>query len=133
MSKIFILLFMIMMHIVDDYYLQGVLAKMKQKSWWKENAPQSMYKYDYIIALLMHAFSWGFCIMLPIAFYTKFNISIWFVIVFFINVIIHAFVDDQKANKKKLNLIQDQLIHMGQILVTYFMLIMFEITFIVVR
>ena len=34
MSKIFILLFMIMMHIVDDYYLQGILASMKQKSWW---------------------------------------------------------------------------------------------------
>ena len=31
MSNIFILLFMIMMHIVDDYYLQGILAKMKQK------------------------------------------------------------------------------------------------------
>ena len=36
------------MHIVDDYYLQGILAKMKQKSWWKEVAPfeseQVLYK-----------------------------------------------------------------------------------------
>lgn len=31
MSKIFILALMIFCHIVDDYYLQGILAQMKQK------------------------------------------------------------------------------------------------------
>ena len=55
MSKIFILLFMIMMHIVDDYYLQGILASMKQKSWWKKQANyKDKYSNDYLIALMMH-------------------------------------------------------------------------------
>ena len=31
------LLTMIFLHIVDDYYLQGVLAKMKQRKWWEDN------------------------------------------------------------------------------------------------
>lgn len=55
MNKSFILLWMIFMHIVDDYRLQGILASMKQKSWWKEQ-PQykPMYKRDYI-AVFAHA------------------------------------------------------------------------------
>ena len=61
-----ILLTMIFLHIVDDYYLQGILAQMKQKKFWKEQAPDEKYKYDYIWALIMHGFSWAFMIMLPL-------------------------------------------------------------------
>ena len=32
-NKIFILLAMIFLHIIDDYKLQGSLASMKQKKW----------------------------------------------------------------------------------------------------
>ena len=75
-NKIFILIAMIFLHIIDDYKLQGILASMKQKKWWKEqNDYKSMYKYDYIIALLTHSFSWSFMIMLPIAFALKFDIG----------------------------------------------------------
>lgn len=62
---------MLFCHIVDDYYLQGILASMKQKKWWQENAPDKLYEYDYLIALLMHGFSWAFMIMLPIAYWVK--------------------------------------------------------------
>jgi hypothetical protein len=34
------------------------------------------------------------------------------------NTIIHAIVDDLKANRNKLNLIQDQLLHLAQIVIT---------------
>ena len=34
------------------------------------------------------------------------------------NTIIHAIVDDLKANKKRLNLVQDQLLHLAQIVIT---------------
>lgn len=123
MSKIFILLFMIMMHIVDDYYLQGILAKMKQKSWWEENAPNELYKKDYLMALFMHSFSWAFSIMLPLAIYFNFQISISFLIIFLCNVILHMFIDDLKANKKSINLIQDQTYHLLQIWITYMLFI----------
>jgi hypothetical protein len=109
---------MIFCHIVDDYYLQGWLASAKQKKYWEENATDKMYKYDYIWALLMHSFSWSFMIMLPIALILNFKISILFLIIFVCNMALHAATDNLKANKFKINLIVDQIIHLGQIIIT---------------
>ena len=114
---------MIMCHIVDDYYLQGWLASAKQKKWWQENAPQNLYKYDYIWALIMHSFSWSFMIMLPIAIYRNFIVSVNFLIVLAFNIIIHAMTDDLKCNKFKINLWVDQIIHITQIIATLFLFI----------
>ena len=114
MTVIEILLLMIFLHIVDDYYLQGWLASAKQKKWWAENAPNKLYKYDYIMGLFMHSFSWAFMIMLPSIYFNKFNI-----LFFIINLLIHMYVDNLKANKLKINLIEDQLLHLGQIIITW--------------
>lgn len=119
MNNIFIFLLMIFCHIVDDYCLQACwLSYGKQKIWWQENASNKLYKYDYIWALLMHSFSWTFMIMLPIAFVYKFNVSMFFVYIFILNVIVHAITDNEKANKLTINLWADQLIHISQIILT---------------
>lgn len=123
MNNTFIFLLMIFCHIVDDYYLQGWLASAKQKKYWEENAPDKMYKHDYIWALIMHSFSWAFMIMLPVAFFMKFNINFEFVMMFVWNIIIHVVTDDAKANRKKINLIQDQVIHLVQIILTFLFLV----------
>jgi uncharacterized protein YqcC (DUF446 family) len=117
MRIVLILFAMIFMHIVDDYYLQGVLAKMKQRSWWEENAPQEEYKHDYKVALIMHAFSWSFMIMLP---YILFVVNeATFCVAITINTAIHAFVDDLKANRKAINLVADQTVHIIQVILTW--------------
>lgn len=116
--KAFIFLSMIFCHIVDDYYLQGWLASAKQKKYWKENAPDELYKYDYIMALIMHSMSWSFMIMLPIAIFMQLEISLKFMIIWVINAIIHGIVDNLKANLFKINLIEDQCIHIIQIIIT---------------
>lgn len=122
-NKIFILLAMIFLHIIDDYKLQGILASMKQKKWWKEQKEYNdMYQYDYIPALVEHSFSWTFMIMLPIAIVLKFNIG-WWAISYIVNIFIHAFVDNLKANKFKINLVTDQLIHIIQIVATWLIFI----------
>ena len=118
MKTLFLVLSMIFCHIVDDYYLQGWLASAKQKKYWQDNAPDKMYRYDYIWALLMHSFSWSFMVMLPIAFSLSFDVNVLFGSVFAFNVVIHAFTDDLKANKKKINLWVDQIIHLTQIVIT---------------
>ena len=110
---------MVFCHIVDDYYLQGKLASLKQKSWWEKNAPDQLYKYDYIVALMMHSFRWTFMIMLPIAVSQRFDIGAGFTAMFVVNTAVHAIVDHLKANKRKINLITDQSIHIGQIIVTF--------------
>lgn len=118
MNKAFIFLSMIFCHIIDDYYLQGVLANLKQREWWKNNAPQDIYANDYIMALFMHSFSWSFMVMLPIAVSNKFNIGIRFIFLMAVNMLIHGYVDHMKANKRCINLIQDQSIHLLQIVIT---------------
>lgn len=123
MSKMFVLLLMLFCHIIDDYFLQGILASMKQKDWWKKNAPQALYKYDYIVALIMHSFSWSFLIMLPIAIYYNFDIDIVFVFVLVINCSVHAVVDNEKANEKTINLVIDQVLHLLQVVGAYIAMI----------
>lgn len=122
--SVFILLSMIFLHIVDDYKLQGILASMKQKKWWRGQAEyKELYKYDYIPALLQHSFSWAFMIMLPIAISLKFDIGMW-VYAYIINTAIHAVVDTLKANMLKINLVTDQTIHIMQIVVTWLVFVL---------
>lgn len=125
--KIVLLLAMLFCHIVDDYYLQGWLASAKQKSWWEKNAPNKLYKNDYIMALCEHAFSWTFMIMLVPTIYTYFNqcdlAFKLYISVFCFNWAVHCIVDDCKANKKNINLVQDQLIHIAQIIMTWIMFV----------
>ena len=118
MNNVFIVLCMIFCHIIADYNLQGWLASAKQKSYWKENAPDQMYKHDYICALIMHSFSWTFMIMLPLMYAVGFKVNSFLLFLFVSNVLLHAITDDFKANKKVLNLWQDQSIHMYQIVIT---------------
>lgn len=125
MYKILLLLAMIFLHIVDDYYLQGWLASAKQKSWWQQNAPDELYKYDYIMALFMHSFSWAFMIMIVPSVYALItmanvnSVSLAIALVFLTNLSIHMAVDNAKANLKKINLVQDQLLHLVQIVATW--------------
>ena len=117
-NNVFIILCMIFCHIIADYNLQGWLASAKQKSYWEKNAPDEMYKHDYICALIMHSFSWTFMIMLPLMYAVGFKVNSFLLFLFISNVLLHAITDDFKANKKVLNLWQDQSIHMHQIIIT---------------
>ena len=115
---------MIFCHVVDDYYLQGWLASAKQKKWWEENVPDSIYKNDYKVALLVHSFSWAFSINLPVLVYALFfrllpTIILPYFILLIANIIIHYIVDNLKANKLKINLITDQNIHLFQVLISW--------------
>lgn len=121
--KIALLIFMLFAHIVDDYYLQGWLASAKQKKWWEKNVPDRLkfYRFDYLMALFCHALSWAIMICLPIIIYSLINnIDLqWFYLAIPANLIVHAFVDDLKANKLKINLVADQSIHFLQIVLTW--------------
>lgn len=123
---VLLLVCMLFCHVFDDYVLQGCLANLKQKSWWEKNAPDIKYKHDYIAALICHAFSWSFMIILPLIIYTKGDLG-WFWFNLPINWTIHALVDNWKANLRKINLIQDQSIHLAQIILTWLTFILITI------
>ena len=117
------LLLMIFLHIVDDFYLQGPLAKFKQLKWWVDqfdNYEEFLkYRIDYNIALFIHAFSWTFMVMLPITILFYGTLDWKYYLVFEINWMIHVIVDDLKANKRKINLCVDQSIHLIQVIITW--------------
>lgn len=115
---------MLFAHIIDDYGLQqSSLAILKQYAWWQKNAPDELYKNDYIIALAMHGCSWSFMIMFPAVLYAVFvigSVNVAMVLaLYLVNAFVHAFIDHVKANLRKINLIQDQLLHILQIAVTW--------------
>jgi hypothetical protein len=119
--KLFLL--MLLLHFVADYTLQGCLANMKQKSWWIEQCKNhgfdfAKYKYDYVCSLICHALYWTLITFAPIIFFSDLSdISITTIVIG--NMTIHAVIDHIKANKFKINLIVDQLLHLAQIFVTY--------------
>ena len=121
--RLLILFSMVFCHILDDFCLQqACLAKLKQRKWWRENAPQKRYEKDYLMALFMHGFSWSFMVHLPLtvcAFAFGFERYLFVGISCICHSIVHSIVDDLKANKHVFNLMQDQLIHILQITIIY--------------
>lgn len=129
--KILILMVMLFLHIIADYNLQGVLAKMKQKKYWEENFPDDfgLYKNDYIIALIEHSFCWAFIVMLPILVrlwvsgnFDNPNIYIVYITFLIVNTLFHAWTDHMKANVGNCSLMTDQIIHITQIIITWCLL-----------
>ena len=118
-----LLLLMILAHIVDDFYLQGNLAKMKQKVWWEKLFEyKSLYKHDYKMALLIHSMSWSIMILIPSMILLPTVSSYLLLGAFIINTIIHYWIDNEKCNKLHINLMVDQTIHLLQVIVTWVLL-----------
>lgn len=115
---------MLLLHVIDDFVLQPVcLSKLKQRSWWIEKLPQheayGKYRNDYRAALCMHALSWSIMINLPL-FLIASDLAVGISVL--LNFIIHYIIDDLKANKHKINLQQDQSIHIIQIFITWILI-----------
>lgn len=136
--KIFILFLMLLMHYIEDFHLQGCLANLKQKKWWEKQMSNndmyshyvlehSIYKNDYKMSLFAHSIENALFVMLPmivdmlISEFTHCLQNTW--ILFIPSAILicvsHYLIDDSKANKMKINLIQDQLYHLCVILLIF--------------
>ena len=125
--KLIILLGMIWMHILDDFVLQAMwLSKGKQKSWWDKELENDKFlhnicKNDYKMALFIHSLSWTISIMIiPLLLLPFKEVSsiLIYLFLFIANLFIHYILDDLKANKHMVNLINDQCCHLAQIILT---------------
>lgn len=117
-----VLLCMIYLHLIDDYVLQGILAKLKQKDFWEHYGQN--YVGDYGIALLEHGFMNSFLVHIPIYLWLCKNEVVLFASVLLLGNI-HATIDDLKANQKKINLTQDQVLHIVLIVVWWVLFTLF--------
>lgn len=125
--KVFIFIAMVLLHILEDFHLQGILANMKQKSWWQSECVKlgityesSKYRRDYVVSLIIHALENSIFITLPLiidgliaTFTTNPNNSLFigWAFIIFANTVVHAIIDDFKCNSKGINLIVDQILH----------------------
>lgn len=125
--KAFIFITMVLLHILEDFHLQGILANMKQKSWWQSECVKlgitydsSKYRHDHVISLIVHALENSIFITLPLiidgliaTFTTNPNNSLFigWAFIIFANTVVHAIIDDFKCNSKGINLIVDQILH----------------------
>ena len=119
---VYVFLIMILLHIIDDFVLQPIcLSKLKQKSFWESYVKDDeKYKFDYKVALAIHALSWAIMIHLPLMIIGVGEYSILFSVI--INTIIHAWIDDEKANKLNITLFEDQIMHLIQVGCTWALL-----------
>ncbi len=114
---------MVLGHLFADFTLQGWLANAKQKAWWRKIVPnfeQSKYRYDYLMACVCHALYWAIIVCLPL--YDSKHLSEFIVS----NAVLHAWIDDSKANRHSINLITDQFLHGYQIAFTFFLYTMLK-------
>lgn len=113
---IFILLSLVFFHIIADFHVQNTfMAKYKQAKEWKIYGKP--YLYDWVPVLVVHSFSWAFFTFLPLLYYVynkDMTFNMWAIVVG-VNTVIHFIIDDQKCNRFRINLIQDQLYHLLQI------------------
>lgn len=121
--RVLLLLTMVFLHIVDDFYLQGILAQMKQKKWWKAQEDYEDHRHDYIAALIAHGFSWSFMVHLPFAglivLLNMFQYASVLALSLLTHAVVHAVIDHFKANKHVINLIEDQIFHLTQVWVIF--------------
>lgn len=113
---ILVLVLMILGHLIADYPLQGWLAQAKAKSYWQDSPKKN--KRDYVAALICHSTMWAIIIFIPIMYYSWHELDWWWLLLLY-NSLLHALIDDSKANMKAINLWQDQLLHLYQIVTTW--------------
>lgn len=115
-----IFLAMLFLHILADFNLQGVLAKMKQRRWW---AKRDGGKYDYIAALIIHGYSWSFVVHIPLAlliFLLEISLHIpTLAMSIIVHAALHAIIDHEKANSRWFNLTEDQIFHVVQLVIIW--------------
>ena len=121
-------LLVLFLHVFADFNMQigGTLHNLKSKDWWvgitaksvwgSANEQYRKYKYDYLVGLIAHASEWTFVTFLPILWNTS---ALLAMSIYFPNVAVHAYIDHLKANRYKINLWQDQLLHLAQIILTF--------------
>lgn len=108
------------LHILADFICQGWFVNGKQKAWWRKMCRQELgkdleeteYRYDYLVGVVLHSLFWSMLVCLP--FFS--DRYLWAAVL--ANTAVHAVVDELKANRFQLNLLQDQILHFLQIAIT---------------
>ena len=112
---------------IDAYDMPKEFAKLQSQDMGKVGAVQDLLRgidkilnmVDYITALLIHGLSWSIMIHVPLMFLGGIRDDFFLLLSVLLNTVIHAIIDNLKANKLKINLDVDQCLHGLQIVITW--------------
>lgn len=123
MNALHLFVLVMLLHFFADFNLQigATLHQMKQRSWWVDQCSKlklgfTPYRNDWIVALLIHSMVWSMLSYLPLVLNTQNGWLISGIVVG--NTIVHAVIDHLKANRRCINLVVDQILHLVQISIT---------------
>ena len=129
----FVFFIMLFMHTIADFVLQTTcLSDLKQIKKWNEftkdmfdeDVEETMYRNDYVAALLMHSFMWAFMTFVPLLLIGQ---NYWLLIlIIVVNSIIHLLIDNIKANFYLISLCKDQCWHINQILISFIIYLLIQ-------
>ena len=129
-----VLLLSLGLHILADFTLQGLFRDLKSWTWWGRmfdqlhlgNDHRSLYRYDYLCALLLHALYWSLITYAPLIWFSDLS-DMAVVVLVVTNTVVHAAIDNEKANTGTINLWIDQTFHFVQIGATFGLLKVLEV------
>lgn len=121
--KALILFTMIFLHIVGEFYLQGMLAKMKKKRWWYRHEPEDGGRYNHIAALIIHGYSWSFIVHLPftglIVLCDMFDCMAVLSLSLLSHAVLHALLANDRINHDFLDFADEQACHVAQVFIVW--------------
>jgi len=130
MTDIKLFLLVLLLHFIADFNLQlgAGLDKFKSVDWWRKIMGETIwgtadeqfrkYKHDYKVAMAIHSVVWALVTFAPCIWLctsAKAMLSILAV-----NAVAHYYIDNLKANRYRLNLVQDQILHLLQVGASFF-------------
>ncbi len=110
---------MLLLHVVTEFVLQPVaLLRLKQKTYWEQPEHPNGGKDASAMAIAINTILWSVMIMLPLMYYSTEG-DLILLLVFLVNMLVHAYIDEYTTNRHKLTFVTAQSLYLLQLTITF--------------
>ena len=110
---------MLLLHVLAEFVLQPVaLLRLKQKTYWEQPEHPNGGKDASAMAIAIYAILWSVMIMLPLMYYSTEG-DLILLLVFLVNMLVHAYIDEYATNRRKLTFVTAQSLYLLQLTITF--------------
>ena len=110
---------MLLLHVVTEFVLHPVaLLRIKQKTYWEQPEHPNGGKDASAMAIALNAILWSVMIMLPLMYYST-DGDLILLLVFLVNLLAHAYIDEYATNRHKLTFVTAQSLYLLQLTITF--------------
>lgn len=117
---------MLLLHVVTEFVLQPVaLLRIKQKTYWEQPERPNGGKDTSAMAIAINAILWSVMIMLPLMYYSTEG-DLILLLVFLVNMLVHAYIDEYTTNRHKLTFVTAQSLYLLQLIITFLVTLLIQ-------